>query len=378
MKKILSSVLAAVLLFLNSFAIVSAEKAGNGILGEMVFLSDEIPDEATEYARNFFASLDGGSLIDAGFSENEIEYLRLEPGITAYEYDECDDPYYYFPVSNEKSITALLTVINLGNGKYSAQFGKCDFADSLNDIETSYDNPCLLVITTEGMYALNNKDEFVELDSYSYGQQESVLRITTTLPDITFEQAAATNEKVVVVSRNTVFDESINILSSYSVVLNKTLNVPYCANGKNDTYPNGYCWVSSISSIVSFRKPTMKSVEEIKQDFLDEFQKDKPKYSREFVKSILEREISSTFKDCSGYPSIYGTLNQSKPIYSYWNNNDDTSAHAMVVRGYNYNEALSLETISLMDPNRINYQTVTLGSGYKIGTKTMYWRSSVY
>ena len=66
------------------------------------FLSGNVPESASEYARFYFSQFTLEQLLDLGFTYEEVERLRLAPAITAYEYDECDSLYYYFPVLSEK------------------------------------------------------------------------------------------------------------------------------------------------------------------------------------------------------------------------------------------------------------------------------------
>lgn len=168
---------------------VSADEINNNELGEFHFLSEEIPLEATEYARNYFALLSVDELLACGFSYDEIVNLQIEPGFTAYEYDKCDNLYYYFPVTDNKNIIAMLTVIDLGNNKFSGQFGKSFFANSINKLTSDFNNPYIFVITNNAMYALDNKNNFTSVDFYyyAYDQDENAEEIHN--PNLTFAEA---------------------------------------------------------------------------------------------------------------------------------------------------------------------------------------------
>lgn len=60
----------------------------------------------------------------------------------------------------------MLTMIDMKNGRYSIQFGKSAFAESLNELNTSRANPSILVISHEGMFALNQTNDLIVVDSY--------------------------------------------------------------------------------------------------------------------------------------------------------------------------------------------------------------------
>ena len=76
----------------------------------------------------------------------------------AYEYDECDSNRYYFSVLHDNNIVAMLTMVDPGDGYYSIRLGKSEFADSLNKIRNTINNPVSLVITDDAMYTIDEND----------------------------------------------------------------------------------------------------------------------------------------------------------------------------------------------------------------------------
>ena len=67
----------------------------------------------------------------------------------------------------------MLTMIDMGNDKYSVQFGKSNFAESLNEISNNSLNPNILVITDDAMYSLDQSNNFVIVDSYDLATKSS-------------------------------------------------------------------------------------------------------------------------------------------------------------------------------------------------------------
>lgn len=395
MKKIISAILVLTLFIINVSVIVSAEQMESNTLGEMYFLSDEVPDSASKYAREFFSSLGYNELIDDGFTQEEILNLRLEQALTAYEYDECDDPYFYFPVSDGRDIIAMLTVIDLGKGKYSAQFGKSDFAYKFNEIMTSADNPCILVIANEGMFALSRDNVFLKVDTYSYGEETEVLRSNELkTPEVTFEQASRINDTEVVISDETAYEERVNIVES-RFVANKNLTVPIVKNVAPDGFPRGICWAAAAASVIKYRRGTQLSLTATQlrdQIFNANKNEETPSDDTNMRKIFTLYLGSTTYKKGEIVPyEILNILNNDKPIYSSWiyrTEGNIAYGHALVIRGIYQDTELSgpflpgedpgIGKMSLMDCNYSTYQTVACGGKYKQGTYTYSWYSSIY
>lgn len=280
----------------------------------------------------------------------------------------------------------MLTVIDIGGGKYSAQFGKSDFAESLNELNSSYLNPYVLVITDEAMYALDKTNALTVVDSYLINSHLSRnAELNYDEPDVTFETIALVNNIEVVISENNAYNETINYISPRTFI-EGYLQVPFVPNGSTAAYPEGYCWASALASIIKYRTSTSKTAVQILDELLSQGIKG---YDYQ-IKPILENYVggSVTLKSGTGKMSctaINQCISAGKPIYTDWQCSSASSAHAMVVRGCSLNTALSgpngeYGVASLMDPNKSSYQIISLSpeAVYKIDTNNYTWYSSVY
>lgn len=395
MKKVISVILGLIVFIINVSAIVSAEQMESNIQDEMYFLSDYVPDSVSKYAKDFFSLLSYNTLIDDGFTQEEILNLSLDQALTAYEYDECDDSYFYFPVSDGRNIIAMLTVIDLGEGKYSAQFGKSDFADRFNKLTTSLDNPCILVITNGGMFAINKENEIFNIDNYSYGKEAVILKSNEhEVPDITFEQASKVNDTKVIISAETAYETKSNIIEP-RVVINKNLAVPIVKNIAPSGFPRGICWAAATASVIKYRKGTQISLSatELRDQIFNTLKDADIPSDEDNIKSIFRLYIGETsYKKGEMSPyEIQKTLNSNKPIYTSWiykTEGNIAYGHALVVRGIYQDTDLAgpflpgenpnIGIISLMDCNYSNYQTVSCSGTYNQGVHTYKWYSSIY
>lgn len=353
------------------------------------FLSKDIPTSAQDFARLYFSGLSTDELSDLGFTFEEMSNLRLAPAVTAYEYDECDDRYYYFPVLCVDRVIAMLTLVDLGEDTYSAQFGKCKFAAGLNQLDNNnYEQTYILVISESGMFALDQENNFTLVDSYV---EKSELSRNGSLdceqPDVTFDCASLTNSVPVLINDCTVYDDTVDLTSS-RLFWRASVDVPFVPNGTNTQFPNGYCWASAITSVIKYRlssspKSTATILAEVLSSGIDG--------SYWNVKTLLESYVGSPVMMYSATGAmtqyeIEAIIRSGRPIYTDWQSFSTSTGHAMVVRGVLVHDELigpgyrEYGTASIMDPNESTYQQCSLipEVKYARGIHTFTWYSSVF
>ncbi|MDE7399790.1 MAG: hypothetical protein K2N06_09720 [Oscillospiraceae bacterium] len=258
LKKVLSVIMFVIMTMIMTISTASAVETDviDGI--SLYLLSGDVPESAIDYGRLCFSNLSADQLMDCGFSYEEIINLRLAPAVTAYEYDACDSPYYFFPVLCRGNVVAMLTVIDKEDGTYSCQFGKSEFANSLNELNTSQNNPSILVMTEKAMFALDCNDNLTVVETYTVSSEQKLRSTVVNTPSVTFETASTINHFKVVVEDGTAYNEVVNCVSPRAARRN-SLSVPIVANGSNTLYPSGYCWASALASIIkiSLRNPPL-------------------------------------------------------------------------------------------------------------------------
>lgn len=383
---LISALLTVIMVLTMGVLPAVANGAEASLSSGVYFLSKEIPESATEFAKSYFSTFTTNMLFESDFTQEEINNLRLAQGITAYEYDECDAPFYYFPVLANGKIIAVLTMADFGDGQYSAQFGKSDFAFSLNDINSEQNKPAVLVITNEAMYALDSSDTLAIIDEFYYWQDESVSNSSKqmrniTEPKIAFEDIRSACDVEVFVGNETVYNVTIQNSLLRNVTVENYLSVPFVSNGTNSRFPEGYCWASSVASLIYYRYNSYVpiSATELRDSILSNSSNTGTDSN---IKSIIDNHLSVSSTNSSTRPSfstIKTQIDSGKPIYSHWKPSSGTG-HAMVVRGhYKYDApGVSVEQISLMDPNKTSYQYAYPSGSYVVGTKSMYWQTAVY
>lgn len=335
------------------------------------FLSEVIPTEITEYVRDYFTTFTFGELIDLGFTEEEINGLKLTPAITAYEYDECDSHYYYFPVTYNNEIIATLMAFEYEDGLYAVQFGKTKLASALNDLDGTSDDPYSVIITEEGYFAVNSTGVIETLQVfYPDLAERSNFEYTLEIPDVTFEEVKTANPHTVFINDSIGYSETVNTTKSARSVSQKYLSVPHVDN----TYA-GVCWAASSAAIIKFKINTQTSGEILRDNLVSTTRNYNgfAPGTTENTAHLLNNYISDATYDFynDGWPSfteIQSKINDEIPIYMNWQNYTD-SAHATVLRGYYYNMSMptnipEAKKISMMDPNEDSYISITYGTSY--------------
>lgn len=352
------------------------------------FLSKDIPADAQDFGRLYFSGLSTNELYDLGFTFEEMSDLRLAPAVTAYEYDECDNRYYYFPVLCANRVIAMLTLVDLGDGTYSAQFGKCKFAAGLNQLNDNYGKTYILVISEEGMFALDQENNFTLVDSYVIKSELSRNGSSDCeQPNVTFDCASLTNSVPVLINNRTLYDDTVNLIGS-RLIWEARIDVPFVANGSNDQYPGGYCWASAITSVIKYRVNnsliyTNMILAAVLSTGIDGYD-----YQ---IKALLEDKLNTTATLYSGTGAmskaeIANVLSSGRPIYTDWQSFNESGAHSMVVRGvFVHDELIGADylgygAVSIMDPNESTYQSCSLipGQKYVKGIHSFSWYSSVF
>ncbi len=346
-------------------------------------LSASVPNAAVEYANQYFSTYTESELLDLSFTPLEIKELSLSEPITAYEYDKCDSNRYYFPILHDDNVVAMLTMVDPGDGYYSIQLGKSKFADSLNKIHNTINDPVSLVITDEAMYTIDKNDTLTVVDEFL--SSSNLSNKSYIQPQISYDDVTDINENIVFINSQAYIDFSNkNPVNSTRTIIQNGLNVPFVSNGTNNSYPLGYCWASSAASVIKYRTTTSSSATQIRDQLL---LGGYAGYDTE-VQTIFQSYIGGTITLLSGngfmfYNTLKPIIDDGKPIYTDWQSFTSGEAHAMVVRGYYNDTAISgplTERATLMDPNHSTYQSIGLYPTFKysIGTGDFQWYSSVY
>jgi len=393
LKKILVGIVASAMCVTGSMSAIFAsaadalEPSATDITAKDVrqkyILSSSVPEAAVEYANQYFSTYTEDELLDLSFTTIEIKELRLSEPITAYEYDKCDSNRYYFPILHNNNVVAMLTMVDPGDGYYSIQLGKSRFADSLNMIHNTINDPVSLVITDNAMYTIDKNDNLTVVDEFCVSSDSS--NKSYMQPEISYNDVIDINENIVPISGQAYIDFSKkNSANPTKTIIQNGLSVPFVANGTNSSYPGGYCWASSAASVIKYRTTTSSSATQIRNQLLSggyagyDYQ----------IQTIFQSYIGGTITLLSGngfmfYNTLKPIIDSGKPIYTDWQNFTDGGAHAMVVRGYYYDTAIygpCTERATLMDPNYSTYQSIGLYPSfrYSIGTGDYQWYSSVY
>jgi hypothetical protein len=226
LKKIFSAMMAAVMLFaVVTAAIVSAAAVDSSAEDNdfsVYLLTEEIPSEITQYARETFNGFDDFMFEFAGFEESEFSSLRLAPGFTFQELTECDFKGYYFPIVNDHSALNMLMVIDDENTELRYQIGSGELASSLNTLITSVNNPAKPVITEKGMFAVYKNSNAVVMDISWVFPADSVngntanttsteSNISDIYPDNTITEEDLEQLSVVEISEDTVYNKKEEI-----------------------------------------------------------------------------------------------------------------------------------------------------------------------
>lgn len=356
------------------------------------FLTKNAPTEITEYVKDYFTTYTYNELNSIGFTDEEIAGMKLAPAITAYEYDECDFEYYYFPILYNGDIIATITAFEYDTDSYTVQLGKTNLASALNELDGNSQSPYSLIISDEGFFAINPSGDIEILQIFNKGTSDvysskSVIEI----PSVTFAEIESENNNVLTINNAATYTEKTKGLKTLRSISENYLNVPIVENVSPPSYPNGACWAASCASIIKYSIITTDNAATIRDNLIDttgyyhEGGTDFAPGTSENTANLLSKKIPSVTYNYynNGWPSfteIQNKINADKPIYMNWQNfGAGGGAHATVLRGYYYNMSMptniaAAKKISMMDPNNSQYVLIAYGSYFNFGTKsyTMY------
>ncbi|MCD7732292.1 MAG: hypothetical protein LUH56_02465 [Oscillospiraceae bacterium] len=133
----------------------------------------EISEEAINYVIDQLEHMSSGVITSLGYSEDIVNGMSVATGIRPYNGStgEYYDTFYYFPIMYGDEVVSMAISSN-SDGNYGFQFGSCSEATAMNYIETSAENPAMLVYFDDrnGGYFVTTTSawKFVEDENGSY------------------------------------------------------------------------------------------------------------------------------------------------------------------------------------------------------------------
>lgn len=339
-----------------------------------------IPNDIEVYAYDIFSRFSYNVMQNLGFSE--AEYKNMELGhaftITAIEDVTLDFEQYYFPVLNNNTVIATLTVNqNIKDNSMGFQFGKNDLSISLNEITSSLKNPVSICMNNEACFAIDSMGNATVM--YSFNDSSAI-------PVIDIDKTSAcffNNSEVAIIGNDNVYNKINKSISADPTFIGLKFDVPFVDN-KNAT-----CWASCVGSLASYYKnPSTGGTATEAANFRDKAIKDYPNPDINSVVDAL-KSYSNVTLTASEYSLSWETLKsqiaKKNPFYSTWITTvNGQSAHALVVNGYIYdkNSPTNSEYYAfyVMDCNKptSGYQLISFNGTYSINRYPYTWDKTVY
>ncbi len=345
------------------------------------FWTQDVPDDIDRFVQEAFTSYSVSELRDLGFSEREIISLDLFPAIIAYEYEKCDDDYYYYPVVSGNTIIAMITAFRTSSGDISVQFGKTKMADSLNKLFCPQESPAGLVISSNGLYVTYDGHEatpFMTFDN-SIKYDKETLSIDADLWKNTAKRCIDIGEPKYIIAS---YPNKFALVERG--IYTKTLSVPVVPNISIGGV--GYCWAASLASIIKYIFYPSMTGPQLRDHIISNINN----YTSNTIGTMeCDKDVLNVFVfghtfycyyNGWDYYNFKASLDNDIPILSDWQRTG--GAHAMVICGYYYNTSIpdsapASRRITVMDPNETNYISIYNGLNYNNGTYTYYLYGTV-
>lgn len=385
MKRFFSSLLILVMLLTSSLY----GFADGPIVGESMskdegryILSNPVPLDVTEYAKEWFENVDISWAEDMGLGD-KVSELKLGSGFDILSYDTgLAVEIYYFPVMYHEKIEGFFAIIP-NNGKYDVQSGYVYLAKPLNQMDLSSDNPVRLVASEDAIYAVDTKNEVTVLYEEILADKERMqeqVKVLLESPNWLKESETVNLTKIVA--------ESFNLKDSISQIeeraSSKKLSVAKLKN--RSVGGRGVCWAATAASCIDYYEDGVADTsyaEQLMDDLIEDRQNNNNGSTesgtievKEYIKQYCpDLSVSSTNK--ISYDETKSYINAHHPMYTSWSNTSNDAGHAIVLCGYRMDSGK--QQMYLMDPNFTEgYQTCTFGENYKTPNGSSYrWKRTI-
>lgn len=391
--KIFAAVLAATL---ACGAIPTSAFSFDNVDNSIYIKSSNVPESATNYAKDQFSNLTTDEVMYLGFSYEDVCGMRLAPGFYADALNDTinDTNVYYYPVLHNNEVIAMFTVTQSGIG-YSYQFGKDDLATSLNTLRTSETNAAEVIVTENAFYgatadsievlsSLPDTEDF-EIDL----EKQQISQIASTVAE------DAEPDDIISISSNTAYAETVMEMPMERTYIGKKRIVPIVNNQSYydaDGNKRGTCWASCTGSLIDYYKNGTACSDAngssirysvIGQNFeatggYTGGMSTAKKYIEEYISGVTMTQTGSSL----AWSNVKKEVNtKNAPCYTRWECAGDSTGHAMVLCGYRYKQEDSNNTnyygLYFMDPNKSSLQIVSYGSTYTINNKLFSWSNTL-
>lgn len=366
-------------------------ESGQEISGEkgLYLATEAVPNDASDFAIEVFESLDSDYLSALELMVSPSD-LYLAQGFVM---ENTEVPQYYFPILEGDTVVAMMIITDNG-GNYGFQLGITDLAENLNTIQVDSNNPAKVIVTDNGCYAVDSESNVSVLDTDPEVSDDIIKSESEMLAQETL--SIADQDKLVInISKNTAYDAKISDFDTYALMQkdHKVAQVDNWTYTTTDGVRHGTCWASCVGSLVDYYLNGVNASEGT-ADYYRTKAKDEQKRTTgsyganyidaaTYINKYAKSSISCT-KKLMSWQEIKTALNSKPklPFYSRWATLNEDAFHAMVIRGYRYDNAQpnneQLYSIILMDPNEKTPQILQYRSSYTISKRLYSWEGSAY
>ena len=343
--------------------------------------TSEVPDDVVSYARDMFSHFTYNDVTNLGFTTNQVSNMKLSKPFTVNNVGNQSNDYtqFYFPVLSDFDISAMF-IVNVDNTDNSMnyQFGKDELSIALNNFTSSADNPVSICMGDDCCFTIDSNNETDILYTY--------VDMPTAIPDVEVVPASELDtSSVVLISEDNTYSDLLkhNMARTYIGI---KLSVPYVdnytyldTNGKK----HGTCWASCLGSLASYyANPSTggsdSDASNLRYAAISKYGKTGSIDTA--VSGVLYYSNVSMTKTNGKYSwaTLKSKISKKSPAYTSWT--ASSSAHAMVLSGYRYENTAPNNTayygIYAMDPNNGNNVLVSYNGTYTINGNSYSWSNS--
>lgn len=390
MKKKLISTLLVFSLILSISGNTTYSKVKAMDMHQTNIITTQAPQGADSYiskafSRHLHAALQSPS--EYGFTNAEISSFTLGTPFNIYKLNNetLDDlSIYYYPILYKGKVKATIAVTKTKNGEFTSTFSK-GFSNELeNALENNKGKSFRIVDINGELRAVSDTDAILiskdinsnEVKTFDKNNIDKVKKLAeNNLKSNKYKESNITVQPLVGSANNST-NTTIAYVDPSRPVSSAYLNVQTVYQGSHP-----WCWAATIASIVNYRKSTTLSAEDVVKYYYKSVVDNAPDPSA-YISIYNHYGISGSYLDSYNETWTDATyrLKNGSPLDSLWWTIDNSSAHAMTVRGFESYSDGSRDYL-IIDPNygyeSVDAQTNSGDCYYVLSSKTYYWEKSV-
>lgn len=344
--------------------------------GDFKIISENIPSDLKEYAIKELPKHIQNVRMEAdqyGFKGYNVQNFKLAEPFSVY--SEENGNVYYFPVTDNNQIVAILGVSKVSGEGYTTTFEK-GFASELQAMVENEHHEFRIVNNNNELRAVSPTKSVLLAKTYTETNKANTKKSNFNNYDLEKNINKAQEETINSKEITTPLNEYAKINdNNYVQAVQSSNNLPIQINLQG-SHP--WCWAATASGIINYEKGTnLQAVDIVRYVFGSEVEQGGT--WQDILKAYNAWGLYPNVTNTVPYNNVKATIDSGHPMHlgmvSY-----QAGGHAMTLRGYTENSD-GTKSYSLIDPNKSYYVSVSAQRDsrnvcYILGGYRFYWEST--